>query len=414
VEQLRRAPREAFQNLIGLALSERVDFVLIAGDLYDGDWKDANTGLFFVGQVAKLRDAGIPVVMISGNHDAANKLTRTLILPEGIELLSHRSPETKRLDQLQVAIHGQSFARADISEDLSASYPDPVPGYFNIGLLHTSANGRSGHDPYAPCSVSNLIHQGYDYWALGHVHQREVLNQNPFIAFSGNIQGRHVRETGPKGCFLVTVDDDMSLQAEFRSLHVLRWERLEINLDTLSPSTSLLTHCGEGLQELFHQGDRVPLAVRVQLAGPVNQLREIQADREFYLNQIRSLALDVGLGNIWIEKLSLKNHPTHQTEPLDDSSLGELKRMFDGLRADPSLLSQFDFSAEEILGKMPAELRSKFNSELDMVELIEEAEAILFQHLIGESGKPTMSADDLKPTGKGQNHFSWGTRDEVS
>jgi len=153
VDAIRGATRQSLQNLVNLACDEQVDLALIAGDLYDGDWKDYNTGLAFSSQMAKLREAGVRVFIVAGNHDAANQMTRRLRLPENVKMLSSREPETVVLDDLGVAIHGQGFDKQAVTDDLSIRYPDAVRGMVNIGLLHTCAEGREGHGRYAPCSL---------------------------------------------------------------------------------------------------------------------------------------------------------------------------------------------------------------------------------------------------------------------
>lgn len=389
VEQLRTAPRKAFIKLIELAIAESVDFVLIAGDLYDGDWKDANTGLFFVEQMTKLNKAGIPVVMISGNHDAASVLTRRLPLPGNVTQLNHEQPQTLQLDSLKVAIHGQSFARRDVSDNLAINYPAPIANYFNIGLLHTSADGREGHDTYAPCSVQNLINLGYDYWALGHIHTREILCQRPFIAFSGNIQGRHIREAGPKGCYLVSVNNSFEIETEFRPLHVLRWERLEIQLpadfegdtDRREFDHQFNRICTAQLAALMDSPDQEPLAIRIQISGTPDQLQPIRADRENFLNGIRSLALSIGSGQFWIEKLSCNNLPVQRMIPPDDSVIGELKQMFEAIRRNPDLMEEYGFSPKSLLSDLPHDLRAQLSNAVSPTELIDEAEALLLQKL---------------------------------
>lgn len=203
VEAVRAAPRRAFEALVELAIEERVAFVLLAGDLYDGDWKDYNTGLFFVAQMRRLAEAGIPVQLVSGNHDAASQITKRLSLPPNVKHFSSGRPETLELADYDVAIHGQSFAGRRVSEDLAAGFPPGDRGRFEIGLLHTSLDGRPGHADYAPCTVDGLRSKDYAYWALGHVHQREeVVRGDPWIVFPGNLQGRHARETGGKGASL--------------------------------------------------------------------------------------------------------------------------------------------------------------------------------------------------------------------
>ena len=173
-DQLRSSTREAFLRLVDLAISEKVSFVIIAGDIYDRDWKDYTTGLFFRKGMSQLKQADIPVYLISGNHDAASTITRKLSLPENVTLFSSRSPQTAELPGLPVALHGMSFPNRAVEENLVPLYPPAVPHKFNIGILHTSLSGAPGHDTYAPCKLSDLLAKGYDYWALGHIHKPEV------------------------------------------------------------------------------------------------------------------------------------------------------------------------------------------------------------------------------------------------
>ncbi len=141
-----------------------------------------------------------------------------------------RGPSTYLLDDLGVAIHGQSFPDRAVTENLAAAYPPPKAGWFNIGLLHTSADGRYGHDTYAPCSLEDLTGKGYDYWALGHVHQRRVLAEDPWVVFPGNLQGRHVNEPGEKGFTLVTVEGGRVRELVHCPADDLQWVDLRIDV----------------------------------------------------------------------------------------------------------------------------------------------------------------------------------------
>lgn len=208
VDKIRGATREALQNLVNFAIEQHIDFVVAAGDLYDGDWPDWRIGHFLTGEITRLTNAGIPFIAIRGNHDAESVITRRLRMPnEMARWLDHRRPETWRLPNLPVSIHGQSFATKAVTENIALAYPPPDPDRFNIGLLHSSVGEREGHDTYASCSVEQLRHHGYDYWALGHIHKRDILARDPWIVFPGNLQGRHIRETSAKGATLVTVTD---------------------------------------------------------------------------------------------------------------------------------------------------------------------------------------------------------------
>ena len=190
--RVRTATREALDQLVGLAIEEKVDFLIIAGDLYDGDWRDYKTGLFFVGQIGRLNNADIPVYLLYGNHDAESQITKRLELPDNMHVFDARKPETFSIVDLNVALHGQSFWQRTVTDNLVLDYPTPVSGAFNIGVLHTGLGGMGGHANYAPCSLNDLVNKGYDYWALGHVHQAATLHERPHIVYSGNLQGRHV------------------------------------------------------------------------------------------------------------------------------------------------------------------------------------------------------------------------------
>ena len=251
VEEIRRSTRRALENLVELAIEEHVDFVLIAGDLYDGNWPDYSTGLYLNAQMARLRDAHIPVFLIQGNHDAENLMTRDLRLPENVHKFSTLKPQTIPVKDCDVLVHGQGFATRAVRDNIAEGYPASDPGYFNIGILHTCATGREGHESYAPCSVENLLSKHYQYWCLGHIHKREILCEEPPIVFPGNIQGRHIRERGTKGCMLVTVDDARNVQTDYRSLDVLRWEPCHVDARGSADEDDLLQRVEQQLGDLF-------------------------------------------------------------------------------------------------------------------------------------------------------------------
>ena len=361
-DEIRAATRRALENLVELALDRKVDFVVIAGDLYDGDWKDHNTGLYFVAQMIRLRDAGIPVVMIRGNHDAENRMTKSLSLPDNVELLSHKKAQTAsnpRLDEIGVAVHGKSFACAAEYDNLVDGYPKQCSGLFNIGLLHTSLSGADGHKPYAPCSIDDLLNKQYDYWALGHVHNRAVIREDPPIVFPGNIQGRHIRETGAKGCMVVTVDDRGNARLEFESLDVLRWELCEVDATDADTCDDVLALCSEQLTKLVRQHEGMPLAVRVSVTGRCAAHEQLLIDPVGSTNQIRAVALEAGGGSVWIEKVRFRTTPARDLSELmsDDGPMGELMRSLQQLRDSDDEVRQLAGELDDLLKKLPEDLR---------------------------------------------------------
>jgi len=161
VNEIRNATRRAFEKVLDAAVSKRVDFLIIAGDLYDTGLKSFESALFFNKQMVRLKDAGIDVYLIYGNHDAASKLIKQLRPPGNVHIFRASEPQTFSNEELRVAIHGQSFATPEITEDLAAKYPPPVPGMFNIGVLHTNLAGISEHANYAPCTLESLRNKGH-------------------------------------------------------------------------------------------------------------------------------------------------------------------------------------------------------------------------------------------------------------
>jgi DNA repair exonuclease SbcCD nuclease subunit len=353
VEQVRGAARRAFDNLVNLAIEEEVAFVLLAGDLFDGDWKDYNTGLYFTHRMGRLRERGIRVFLVSGNHDAASQLTRTLRLPDNVILFPHRRAATVTLDDLGAAVHGQSFGARIVSEDLSREYPPALPGMCNIGLLHTSLTGRPNHESYAPCSAEGLASRGYDYWALGHVHKREVVGRHPWIVFPGNIQGRHIRETGPKGCAVVTVESGRVSGVEFRDLDVLRFEVCRVDLTGCVGPDGVRDRTREALDAERGQAAGRPLAVRVILEGCTELHSDLHLGRGHLREELRALAAD--LGDVWLEKLEMATRPIVRSLPEEDSPLGGLEQAVADLELHDSLLGLAP-EFENLRGRLPAEL----------------------------------------------------------
>jgi DNA repair exonuclease SbcCD nuclease subunit len=356
-EEIRAATRRAFENLVALAVEEEVGLVLLAGDLYDGDWKDYNTGLFFAAQMARLEEAGIRAFLIAGNHDAASQITKVLRPPANVKVFSTKRPETEILEELGVAVHGQGFAQPAVSEDLSAGYPRAVPHLFNIGLLHTSLDGRPGHAPYAPCTVDGLRSRGYQYWALGHVHEREVAASDPWIVFPGNLQGRHIREAGSKGATLVTVDDRGAAHLQHRDLDVFRWAVCTVDLGGVPTFGGALDRVQQALADALESADGRPLAVRVRLTGACPVHNDLTADPERWVNEIRSLAG----GSVWIEKIEVRTRRAGDVSGVDDrggreDALGGLLRTVRSLEADDAELARLAEGLGELERKLPPEL----------------------------------------------------------
>ncbi len=360
VVEVREAPRRALENLVDLAIDESVAFVLIAGDLYDGDWRDYHTGIFFAAQMRRLEKAGIPAVIVAGNHDAASQLTKSLRLPPGVVKLSAQSPETFELPEVGVAIHGQSFATRSVTRDLAADYPVGQPGRFDIGLLHTSLDGRPLHDDYAPSRLDTLRSKAYQYWALGHVHAREEVCRDPWVVYPGNLQGRHVRETGSKGCTLVTVEDGEVLRVEHRALDVVRWAVVEVDVSGARSGDETLDRVRRALEEAVDSAEGRLLAARLLLRGRTAAQSELARDPDRWIHEYREQAASFAAPGVWLEQVRLETRRETDLEAAfaRDDALGDLVRLIAELDGESTALDELAALFGDLRQKLPPEIRT--------------------------------------------------------
>lgn len=393
MDDLRGATRRAFENLVDLALSEAVDFILLAGDLYDGDWKDYNTGLFFARQMARLQAAGIQALIIAGNHDAVSQITRVLRVPENVRVFSTREPETLRLDALGVAVHGQGFATRAVTEDLTRTYPLSDPDLFNIGLLHTSLDGRPGHEHYAPSSLDGLRSRGYQYWALGHVHRREIVAQEPWIIFPGNLQGRHARETGAKGCTLVRVEDGQVSGVEHLPLDVVRWSQCRVDLTDAITLDDVFGQLEPALRAAVRDAEGRLLAARIRFSGCCAIHARLHAAHEQIVNDCRAFAGSIGAGDLWVEKVLIETQCTVSDTALAErnDAFGELLRAIHDLELEPALLDSLAEEVADLGAKLPLELRTGEDAfaptdTSSLQRCLEEVKSLLRERLLGQAG----------------------------
>ncbi|MCF2523220.1 DNA repair exonuclease [Bradyrhizobium sp. G127] len=356
-DRIRTATRAAFHNLITRAIEEEVAFIIIAGDLYDGDWRDYHTGLFFVKQMGRLAKAGIGVFLLYGNHDAESQITRRLVLPENVNVFSARKPQTFRRDDLSVALHGQSFKQRDVTDDLVPAYPALIGGLFNIGVLHTGLGGMGGHANYAPCTLDELVNKGYDYWALAHVHQAAVLHERPHIVFCGNLQGRHIRETGQKAASLVTVEDRQVVDISPLHMDVVRWVHLVVTVDHCTHTNDAIDAIRKAIEhQVASESEGRLLACRIELTGRTEIHGQLLASEEYLIAEARAAALGIGDEAAWIERVVVSTIDPSSTA-LRMDALGDLQRMIGSAAEDTTLRAQFESELGDLVRKLPHDVR---------------------------------------------------------
>ena len=397
VDELRVATREAFDNLIQLAIDESVDFLLIAGDLYDKDSPDFHTPIHVRKRFRELDEHDIPVFIIQGNHDAttvAKKAFESLQLPPNVTIFPTNKPKTVYLEHLHVAIHGQGFATKSVTEDLSAKYPPAEPGHFNIGLLHTNLGGRDSHDNYAPSTTDGLISRDYQYWALGHIHKRDkgLGGTNQIIHYSGNTQGRHIRESGPRGCTLVSVDDKHQISMKFRATDVWRWMECQLAATHCETPDDVIADVVADLEKKLQEAEDRSLAVRVRITGqsPAHRLLMKQADH--WREQLRHSVLDAFESRVWLEKIQFQTQLNSRPETRElDATYGDLIAGIHDLVPGDEVLAEVREHLDGMLGKLPKDVRLgegiDLNDEATVESLVNDAKELLVAQLL-EANEP--------------------------
>lgn len=365
------ASRTAFSRIVDLCIDEAVAFLLIAGDLWDGDYSSTKTPRFLKQELMRLQRAGIRCFIIRGNHDALARQTGELELPDNTHLFGGR-PSTIELDLdgQPIAIHGLSFRDPHAPESLLPRYPAPKPGVFNIGMMHTSLNGSPGHDNYAPCSLSDLVAHGYDYWALGHIHRRAEHLGQATIVMPGIPQGRDIGEAGPTSVTLVSVAEDHAVTVEQRSVACLRFERIMLDCTGATEWAEMLSsleHAIRAAGQAARSEDH--LVIRPVLHGITPLAWRMNRDMDRLTEEASAFAATAGL---WIDKLELQvakggdavgDAGTHLPAELVQTVLTELRR-------DPALANALQAVAQELLRDLPPDLR----------DLLGQNEADLAQH----------------------------------
>ena len=392
-ERMQQATRQSLENVAALAMEHEVAAVAIAGDLFDGPVKDASAGLWVESLFKRLNRAGIQVVLIRGNHDAVSNACKVSNCSKHVHELSSQRPETFILDKAGIAFHGQSFGARAQTQDLAAAYPDPKMGLCNVGLLHTSLSQPGTHDTYAPTTIATLENRGYEYWALGHIHVRsqQSLSEKCYIGYSGNTQGRHIRETGAKGCHLVSVLDGKIASVEFLPTDMLRWEEMRVDITGLEHLRDIEDRVADQAIPLYESADGLPLAMRIQLVGSTTLHAELTrsgcVDRlsESTARRLREV------GNIWVESVKIASEPFLEKRTTDVlQPIKYLSRVAEECRSDKFLRSELEDSLEELFKKarrdlseygLPIAKGDALDEELN--HYIRQAEDMLVARLVG-------------------------------
>ena len=365
--RLRLASREVLKRIVDTAIDRQADALVLAGDVFDAGEPDLAARACLVVELARLARAGIPTVVIRGNHDALMDLDRHGPLGQDVHLLTAARP-TVTLGETD--FHGLSFEAPHVRHSTLPQYPDPTPGRRNVGLMHTSLDGAAGHDPYAPCATADLLAHGYDYWALGHIHQRFArAADGGHIVMPGIPQGRHIREAGVGSVTLVTMSD--SVQTEAIPVAQLAFDSLEIDLSDLHDAVSRTQAVTDALQTAALDG--IDVALRITLAGDGGAAWA--DDPRGHLAPIAD-----GIEGVHLESVRLRAITPAEANPLADS----LIRLMREEAAKPGFQDRTAETMATLRAALPPDLRGELDGMLagdGLAELLEDGMAAVMARL---------------------------------
>lgn len=385
-EKVENASRQALDALVDLAIEEECRFVLLAGDVFDGEVKNFSAALNFMGAMRRLDEKGIKVFVVLGNHDSANRFaTKKLEFAGNVHVFGKARAKSVNVDDLDVVVHGRSFPSPDFNENMALDYPAPVVGKFNIGVLHTACDGREGeHARYAPCTVEQLVNHGYDYWALGHVHSHMILNEAPHIVYSGNLQGRDPRETGAKGAVLVTVENGAVLSVEHRPLDAVRWAVVTAKIGGHLDRTEAIATVRESLQLACEDVGERPMALRLILRGETSLHDEFRLESVSLREDVETVIETLGR-ELWLEKLLIETERPRIAEVVDPTVAGRLESEVRKIADDGPLAKELEKILNDVRAKLPGGRRAEEFLERMKNEIPARA-ASLARALLSEAG----------------------------
>lgn len=363
---------QSFEKMIDLAIKEKVDFILISGDVYDGEDRSLRAQLFFQKQMERLDQNGIHAYVIYGNHDHTSGQSFHLDLPENVYVFSDQEVECvnfERDGKLITSIYGFSYPDRAVFENMSKKYNRKTNAPYHIALLHGSISGENEHEPYCSFKLSDLLEKNFDYWALGHIHKRQILHeQSPTVIYSGNLQGRHMKEIGEKGVYLVHFHEK-NVSYQFQPLSTIVFQEFSIDLSDIQSISQLISYVQEK-KEAFRMKYNGTFC-KLTLTGRTSLFEELH--KEGVLEEIQELWNDMEQNKKFVWILSIKNETLPEKEDfLEDSSLftQDFQAVMDQYEIDEALRSLYKNTS------MRRFIQPFSNEEKE--EIIQEAKELIF------------------------------------
>ena len=379
---LYEATFKAYDNIVDLCVSQRVDALLVAGDIYDSADRSLRAQRRFVDGLERLHESGIRSFVCHGNHDPLDGWEARLGYPPSCHRFAaeFQAVPVFESDPGRAVVHGISYPRREVTNNLVRRLGSVDPGPFSIGLLHTNASNDPGHAPYAPCSLDDLRRSGINYWALGHVHTRQVLHeQAPTVVYPGNPQGRYGGEAGSRGVYGAEVDDDGHVELQFRAVDEVRWERLSVNIGAIGTEQDLIDTLHDGMERVADTADGRSVIVRAMLQG-MGEIHRFLRRPNVSTDLVEQINEAVAGGSpfVWLERIEDRTRPPfdRKTRLTGTDFLAEVLRAADQAKGQPARLERLRDGLGDLYEHRRLRRHLTVPDDAELAGLIDEAEML--------------------------------------
>ncbi|MCF6136163.1 metallophosphoesterase family protein [Pseudalkalibacillus berkeleyi] len=377
--QIKNSTFLSFERMITKAIQLEVDFVLLAGDLFDGANRSLKAQLFLKEQFERLSEVGIAAYAIHGNHDHLEGKFVQLSWPDHVHFFGSSAPEMipfYKDGQLCAHIYGYSYPKRSVTENIAARYEKVDGAPFHIALLHGTVGGNTEHDPYAPSSLQELLDKPFDYWALGHIHKRSELNHEPPVVYAGNIQGLNRKEEGAKGCYLVELSDEKP-QLQFIQTAPIQWTSVSVSTEEIDEVDDLL-RCMKDVIETHRSTDaHTILSVDLKVNQTLGSILQDQSTLDDILEHLQQ-SEEEETTFVWINRLNVQHNSGDLLQDIGSSHfIEEVMDVFNNELED----------LETVLQPLVKHRKGKrfIEQDLDQNEIKQAAQYLLFDSMMKDS-----------------------------
>ncbi len=380
-KKLLHASHQAFERLITNAIEKEVDFVLICGDSFDSASGSLAEQFSFASGMRRLKDKNIAVFIITGNHDPLSDWSKNLMLPANVTVFGPDQPQRiafAKNNKDLAAIYGVSYAKREENRNLALGFKRKPEDPFAIAMLHGTTGNAGGHHPYCPFSLEDLRNSGMDYWALVHIHKREIINsENPLVVYPGNIQGRHFNEEGEKGCYLIRVNKGRVEERDFIRLGQVVWLNQQIDLRQTEDITAFNKLLENKINEWQKKYPDCSLLIRPEFTGSTALYADLakKGALEELLSQLNQLYTQ---SDPFVFFSRAKNHSLPQVDLEERRKatdfFGELLREVEALKNNPGELKD---AIKNLDSELSPAISRKVNGDVDEEEILNAAEQLL-------------------------------------